>query len=96
MCFLTLRRPINHYFQLQEWAQDQIYPKTSLSKPNQILPNIRESVGTFVLGDVAASPRLSRTMAYGNDTVDFRGRPPTPQDSEIDREEATMDLQAAS
>jgi hypothetical protein len=33
-------------------------------------------------------------MTYGNDTEDVRARPPTPRDSEIDQEEATMDLQA--
>lgn len=33
-------------------------------------------------------------LTYGTDPKDNHGRPPAPRDSEIDREEATMDLQA--
>ncbi|KAJ6024475.1 fungal-specific transcription factor domain-containing protein [Penicillium herquei] len=68
----------------------------SLRGPSQISPNITEPAGSaegVPVGDMASSPILNRMLTYGTDPENIRGRPPTPRDSEIDREEATMDLQ---
>ncbi|KAE8141779.1 hypothetical protein BDV38DRAFT_268086 [Aspergillus pseudotamarii] len=77
--------------------QSQIYSETSLNGPSQITPNITETTGSvdqFAVGEIDASPLLNRTLTYENNTRNVDGRPPTPRESEIDREEATMDLQA--
>ena len=77
--------------------QRQIHPETSLNGPSQITPNITETTGSvdqFAVGEIDASPGLNETLTYENNTEDVDRRPPTPRESEIDREEATMDLQA--
>ncbi|KAE8359557.1 fungal-specific transcription factor domain-containing protein [Aspergillus caelatus] len=77
--------------------QNQIHPETSLIGPSQVTPNITETTGSvdqFAVGEIDASPILNRTSTYGNNTGNVDRRPPTPRESEIDREEATMDLQA--
>ena len=82
---------------MTEISQDQVPPEPSPSGPSQISPNITEPAGSadgVAVGDIASSLSLSRMLTYGTDPENIRGRPPTPRDSEIDREEATMDLQA--
>ncbi|KAJ5745100.1 fungal-specific transcription factor domain-containing protein [Penicillium odoratum] len=78
-------------------SQDQILPQPSLSGPSQIFPNIPEPAGSVdgvAVEDITSSLSLSRTLTYLNDPENIYGQPPTPRDSEFDREEATIDLQA--
>ncbi|KAB8212103.1 fungal-specific transcription factor domain-containing protein [Aspergillus parasiticus] len=84
-------------FSIAEMRQGQIHREPSLTGPGQISQNITETAGSadrVAVGEMAFSIGLSRTLPHGNDTENVHRRPPTPRDSEIDREEATMDLQA--
>ncbi|CAI7580131.1 unnamed protein product [Penicillium pancosmium] len=78
-------------------SQDQTPPEPSLSGTSQISPNITKPAGSadgVAVGGIASSLSLSRILTYGTDPGNICGRLPTPRDSEIDREGATMELQA--
>lgn len=97
--FFDTITPDQSSFAIAEARKTPIPPETSLSGPSQPSPNVAEaarSADQLAMGEIASSPSLTRTLNYGNETESFSGKPPTPRDSEIDREEATMDLQAVS
>lgn len=95
--FFDTTTPHQSSFAITETRKKLIPPETSLSGPGQLSPNVAEaarSADQLAVVEIASSPSLTRTLNYGNETENFSGKPPTPRDSEIDREEATMDLQA--
>ena len=82
---------------ITEINQERTPPEPSLGGPGQISSRLAEPAGSAdsaVMGDVASSFSQSRMLTYGDGQENVSGRGLTPQDSEIDREEATMDLQA--
>ncbi|GKZ40039.1 hypothetical protein AbraIFM66950_002056 [Aspergillus brasiliensis] len=84
---------------IAEMRQNQIHPETRPNGPSQITPNSTETAGSveqLAVEEIDASSRLNNTFAYGTNAESGSERPPTPRVSEIDREEATIDLQAVN
>lgn len=84
-------------FAIPESRQTLIPSQSNLCGPSQPTPDVvkaARSADRLAAMEIAASPRSTRNFVYENETGDVSGRLPTPRDSEVDREEATMDLRA--
>ncbi|GKZ51897.1 hypothetical protein AbraIFM66951_008073, partial [Aspergillus brasiliensis] len=97
--FSSVQATDQPFVSIGEMRQNQIHRETRPNGPSQITPNSTEtagSVGQLAVEEIDASSRLNNTFAYGTNTESGGERPPTPRVAEIDREEATIDLQAVN
>lgn len=95
--FANITPPSQPSFTFGEGRQVLLHPESDLAGPSQHSPHIREEAGSAdrsATRGLGASANPHNTLLYENNEDDIQERPLTPRDSEIDREEATMDLQA--
>lgn len=87
-------------FAVPESTQPFIFSQSNLDGSSRFTPDVAAAGPTDRMPtmEIAPSPRPSREVLpvfdSGNVNVGNSGNVPTPHDSEVDREEATMDLQA--
>jgi hypothetical protein len=95
--FANITPPSQPSFTFGEGRQVLLPPESDLAGPSQHSPNITEEAGSAdhsATRGLGTSANTHNPLLYENNEEDIQGRPLTPRGSEIDREEATMDLQA--
>lgn len=98
--FANITPPSQHSFTFGEGRQVLLPPEIELIGQSQHPPIITAEAGSAESSAASrrleASAKTQSALLYEINEEDVQGRPLTPRGSEIDREEATMDLQAVS